>query len=215
MITMLELSLMNATHLDTIREIGNIGGGHAATALSSLLGCQVRVEIPKAELVSIYELNNYYDDPDSAYAAVFSSSNHEDPFNFMLIVKESDVNKLIILLMYKQFKTKMDVSSMSQDMKDSALGEIGNILLGSFLTAVNGFLGVSSGMAAPSMAHDTLSAILSVVSAMFGEFGDVALVTRSNLIVGTGTGANSIGANILLTSGPKALESLLVKLGVM
>ena len=212
---MLDLSSMNAMHLDVIREIGNIGGGHAATALSSLLGCQVRVEIPKAELVSIYELNSYYDDPDTAYTAVFASSNHKDPFNFMLLVKESDVNKLIILLMYKQFKTRMDVASMPQEMVDSALGEIGNILLGSFLSAVNGFLGVSSGMTLPSVAHDTLSAILSVISAMFGQFGDIALVTKSNLIVGTGKGANSIGANILLASGPQALETLLVKLGVM
>lgn len=212
---MLDLSSMNAMHLDAIREIGNIGGGHAATALSSLLGCQIRVEIPKAELVSIYELNSYYDDPDSAYAAVFASSNHKDPFNFMLLVKENDVNKLILLLMYRQFKTKMDVASMPQEMLDSALGEIGNILLGSFLGAVNGFLGTSSGISTPSVAHDTLSSILSVVSAMFGEHGDVALVTKSNLFVGDGTGANSIGANILLASGPEALESLLTKLGVM
>jgi chemotaxis protein CheC len=213
--TMLDLSSMNAVHLDVIREIGNIGGGHAATALSSLLGCQIKVEIPKAELVSIYELSSYYDDPDSAYTAVFASSHHKDPFNFMLLVKESDVSKLIILLMYRQFKTKMDVASLPQEMLDSALGEIGNILLGSFLSAVNGFLGTSSGMTTPSVAHDTLASILSVVSAMFGEYGDVALVTKSNLIVGTGQGVNSIGANILLASGPQALEALLVKLGVM
>ena len=212
---MLDLSSMNAMHLDAIREIGNIGGGHAATALSSLLGCQVRIEVPKAELVSIYELDSYYDDPDSAYAAVFASSNHKDPFNFILLVKESDVSKLIILLMYKQLKTRVDVASMPQEMMDSALGEIGNILLGSFLSAVNGFMGVSSGMTSPSVAHDTLASILSVVSAMFGEFGDVALVTKSNLIVGTGEGANSIGANILLASGPQALESLLAKLGIL
>jgi chemotaxis protein CheC len=206
---------MDSMQLDAIREIGNIGGGHAATALSSLLGCQISVEIPKAELVSVYELNSYYDDPDSAYAAVFASSNHKEPFNFMLLIKESDVSKLVILLMYKQFKQKVDMASMPEEMTDSALCEIGNILLGSFLSAIDGFLGASGGMSTPSVAHDTLASILSVVSAMFGEYGDVALVTKSNLIVGTGTGANSIGANILLASGPEALEALLVKLGVM
>ena len=212
---MLDLSSMNTMYLDAIREIGNIGGGHAATALSSLLGCQVRIEIPKAELISIYELNSYYDDPDSTYTAVFASSRHKDPFNFLLLVKESDISKLIILLMYKQLKTRVDMASMSQEILDSAINEIGNILLGSYLTAVNGFMGASSRMTTPSVTQDTLASILSVVSAMFGEFGDVALVTKSNLIVGTGTGVNSIGANILLASGPQALETLLVKLGVM
>ena len=212
---MFDLSSMNTIHFDAIREIGNIGGGHAATALSSLLGCYVRIEIPKAELISIYELSDYYGDPDAAYTAVFASSNHEEPFNFILLIKESDISKLIILLMYKQLKTKVDVASMPQEIIDSAISEIGNILLGSYLTAVDGFMGALSRMTTPSVTKDTLASILSVVSAMFGEFGDVALVTKSNLFVGTGEGSHSIDASILLASGPRALENLLVKIGVM
>ncbi|MCL2147005.1 MAG: chemotaxis protein CheC [Synergistaceae bacterium] len=212
---MLNLSSINAMHLDAIREIGSIGAGNAATAMSALLGYQVRIDIPKAELVSIYELDSYYDDPDSVYTAVFASSSNEDPFNFMLLVKESEVGKLVSLLIAKQFGMEMDADSLTSDMLDSALGEIGNIMLGSFLNAVNGLLGVSSGMTTPSVTHDMLASILSIVSAMFGEYGDIALVTKSNVVVGTGENVNSLDANILLASGPKALETLLVKIGVM
>jgi len=212
---MLDLSSINTMHLDAIREIGSIGAGNAATAMSALLGCQVKIDVPKAELVSIYELASYYDDPDSIYTAVFSSSITEDPFNFMLLVKESEVGKLVSLLISKQFGMEMDVASMPEDMLDSALGEIGNIMLGSFLNAVNGLLGVTSGMTTPAVTHDMLASILSIVSAMFGEYGDVALVTKSNVVAGTGEHINSLDANILLASGPKALETLLVKIGVM
>ncbi len=212
---MLDLSLMNAMHLDAIREIGNIGAGNAATALSSLLGCPVEIDIPKAELISIYELDSYYDDPDSIYTAVFASSDNEDPFHFMLLVKESEVGKLVSLLIAKQFGMEMDVASLPQEMVDSALGEIGNILLGSFLNAVNGLLGVVSGITTPSVSHDMLASMLSVVSAMFGEYGETALVTKSNMAVGTGEKVDSLDASILLASGPEALEALLVKLGVM
>ena len=212
---MLDLSSMNTMHLDTIREIGNIGAGNAATAMSQLLGCPVEIDIPKAELVSIYELDSYYDDPDSSYTAVFSSSDSEDSFNFMLLVKANEVGKLVDLLVSKQFGMQMDVASMPQEMVDSALGEIGNILLGSFLNAVNGVIGVTSGITTPSVTHDMLASILSIVSAMFGQYGDIALVTKSSLDVGTGENADSLDANILIACEPQALETLLSKLGVL
>ncbi|MDR2780414.1 MAG: chemotaxis protein CheC [Synergistaceae bacterium] len=214
---MFDLNSMNTMHIDAIREIGNIGAGNAATALSSLLGCSVDIDVPKAELVSIYELDSYYGDPDSSYTAVFASSDSDVTFNFMLLVREDEVGKLVSLLVSKQFGMQMDVSAMPQDMVDSALGEIGNIILGSFLNSVNGLLGVTSGISTPSVTHDMLASILSVVSAMFGQYGDIALVTKSNLNVLQDDESKSdpLDASILLASEPQALEMLFKKLGVM
>jgi chemotaxis protein CheC len=203
--------------LDAIREIGNIGAGNAATALSEMLGCVVEIDIPKAELVSIYKLDSYYDDPGAVYTAVFASSDNEKPFNFMLLIKDEEVNKIVGMLVAKQFGMQMDVSSLPPEMVESALGEIGNILLGSFLNSVNGLLGITSGITTPGVSHDTLASILSVVSAMFGQYGDIALVTKSQLnVMPEGQERSSpIDANILLASEPDALEMLLKKLGVI
>ncbi|MDR1514201.1 MAG: chemotaxis protein CheC [Synergistaceae bacterium] len=214
-----DLSSLNQMQLDAIREIGNIGAGHAATAISEMLGCTVEIDIPKAELVSIYNLDSYYDDPRAGYAAVFASSDNDKPFNFMFLIREADVSKIVSMLVAKQFGMEMDASSMPQDMVESALGETGNILLGSFLNSVNGLLGISSGITTPSVTHDTLASILSVVSAMFGQYGDIALVTKTQLNVmpaGQTQGqSESIDANILMASEPDALEMLLMKLGVI
>ncbi|MDR2137889.1 MAG: chemotaxis protein CheC [Synergistaceae bacterium] len=207
---------MNQMHLDAIREIGNIGAGHAATSLSVMLGCPVEIDVPKAELVSIYELNSYYGDPDASYTAVFAASDNDASMNFMLLIKEEDVGKLVTLLVAKQFGMQMELSAMSQEMIDSALGEIGNILLGSFLNSVNTLLGVTSGISMPSVTHDMLASIVSVVSAMFGQYGDIALVTQSNLNVMPEGKKQSepLDAHILLASEPAALEALLRKLGI-
>ncbi|MDR1379043.1 MAG: chemotaxis protein CheC [Synergistaceae bacterium] len=213
---MLDLKSMNQMHLDAIREIGNIGAGHAATALSAMLGCLVEIDVPRAELVSIYELNSYYDNPDASYTAVFAASDNDASMNFMLLIKEKDVDKLVTLLVLKQFGMQMEFSSMSEEMIDSALGEIGNILLGSFLNSVNTLLGVVSGISTPSVTHDMLGSILSVVSAMFGQYGDIALVTQSSLnVMPEGrTQSDPLDAHILLASEPAALEALLRKLGI-
>jgi chemotaxis protein CheC len=206
---------MNQMQLDAIREIGNIGAGHAASALSEMIGRMVNIDIPKAELVSIYNLDSYYDDPDASYAAVFAASDSADPLNFMLLLKEDAVADLVSLLVAKQFGMRMDFSAMSQEMIDSALGEIGNILLGSFLNSVNSLLGITSGITTPGVTHDMLAAILSVVSAMFGQYGDIALVTKSNLNITSEGQSHSLDANILLAGEPQVLEMLLKKLGVI
>ncbi|GHV36459.1 chemotaxis protein CheC [Synergistales bacterium] len=213
----MDLKNMSASHLDAIREIGNIGAGHAATSLSTMLGCPVEIDIPKAELVSIYELDNYYDNADADYCAVFASSDNDGPFNFMLLIKNDEVADIVTLLVAKQFGMQMDFASMPEEMVESALGEIGNILLGSFLNSVNTLLGMVSGITTPSVSRDMLGSILNVVATMYGQYGDVALVTKSNLnVMPEGQQQKKqLDANILIACEPKALEALLKRLGVL
>ena len=214
---MLDLNSLDQMQLDAIREIGNIGVGHAAAALSEMIGYPVDIDIPKAELVSIYNLDSYYGDPDASCAAVFAASDSAAPLNFMLLLREDAVAELVGLLVAKQFGMQMDFSSMALEMIDSALGEIGNILLGSFLNAINDLLGVTNGITTPAVTHDMLASILSVVAAMFGQYGDIALVTKSNLNVMSAdrTQSRSLDASILLMSEPQVLDMLLKKLGVI
>ena len=214
---MLDLNSLDQMQLDAIREIGNIGVGHAAAALSEMIGYPVDIDVPKAELVSIYNLDSYYGDPDASCAAVFAASDSAAPLNFMLLLREDAVAELVGLLVAKQFGMQMDFSSMALEMIDSALGEIGNILLGSFLNAINDLLGVTNAITTPAVTHDMLASILSVVAAMFGQYGDIALVTKSNLNVMSAdrTQSRSLDASILLMSEPQVLEMLLKKLGVI
>ena len=162
-------------------------------------------------------MDSYYGDPDASCAAVFAASDSAAPLNFMLLLREDAVAELVGLLVAKQFGMQMDFSSMALEMIYSALGEIGNILLGSFLNAINDLLGVTNGITTPAVTHDMLASILSVVAAMFGQYGDIALVTKSNLNVMSAdrTQSRSLDASILLMSEPQVLEMLLKKLGVI
>ena len=44
---------MNEMELDIIKEIGSIGNGNAATALSSLLSAEVKMPLPKVEILEV------------------------------------------------------------------------------------------------------------------------------------------------------------------
>jgi chemotaxis protein CheC len=213
---MLDLSSFNHLQLDAIREVGNIGTGNAATALSKLLSCMIDMDVPKADLVSIYSLAEYYGDPDSLVAAVFVRSLGEFGCSLIFIQDEEDAALMVDLLLKEQFGGSPPCD-FQQEMLDSALSEVGNIILSSFLNAINMLIGTRHQISVPGVAHDMLASILDVVASIFGQMGDMALVVNTELRVGGAGESNAkrITGNIVMLPDPNALELLLRKLQVL
>ena len=210
---MLDLSSFNYLQLDAIREVGNIGTGNAATALSKLLGRMIDMDVPKAELVSIYELAEHYGDPTELIAAVFVRSLGDFGCSLIFIQKEEDAKTMVDLLLRQQFGDAVP-PDLPQEISDSALTEVGNIILSSFLNAINLLIGTEHQISVPGVAHDMLSSILDVVASIFGQMGEMALVVNTELHVEGVDGATGSG-NIIMLPDPDALELLLRKLQVL
>ncbi|GHS94682.1 chemotaxis protein CheC [Synergistales bacterium] len=213
---MLDLSSFNNLQLDAIREVGNIGTGNAATALSKLLACMIDMDVPRADLVSIYSLSEYYGDPDSVVAAVFVRSFGEFGCSLIFIQEEEDADLMVNLLLKQQFGDSVP-TDLDPEMKDSALTEVGNIILSSFLNAVNMLIGTQHQISVPGVARDMLASILDVVASIFGQMGDMALVINTQLRVGASSQNEErvISGNIVMLPDPDALELLLRKLQVL
>ena len=211
---MLDLSSFNHLQLDTIREVGNIGTGNAATALSQLLSCMIDMDVPKADLVSIYSISEYYGDPDATVAAVFVRSLGEFGCSLIFIQNEEDANLMVDLLLKQQFGEYVP-EDMPQEMIDSAIAEVGNIILSSFLNAINMLIGTQHQISPPGVAHDMLASILDVVASIFGQMGEMAVLVNTALRVGAGEGEQDISGNIVMLPDPDALELLLRKLQVL
>jgi chemotaxis protein CheC len=211
---MLDLSSFNHLQLDAIREVGNIGTGNAATALSKLLSCMIDMDVPKADLISVYSLSEYYGDPDSLVAAVFVRSLGDFGCSLIFLQDEEDAALMVELLLKQQFGSIPE--NLPVDMSDSALSEVGNIILSSFLNAVNMLIGTQHQISVPGVAHDMLASILDVVASIFGQLGDMALVVNTELRVGSmDSRERKISGNIVMLPDPDALELLLRKLQVL
>jgi chemotaxis protein CheC len=211
---MLDLSSFNHLQLDAIREVGNIGTGNAATALSKLLSCMIDMDVPQADLVSIYSLSDYYGNADTPIAAVFVRSLGDFGCSLIFIQNEEDAGLMVDLLLQQQFG--QIPPDFPQEMIDSALSEVGNIILSTFLNAVNLLIGVEHQISVPGVAHDMLASILDVVASIFGQMGDMALVVNTELRVGgSGESKRNISGNIVMLPDPDALELLLRKLQVL
>src|SRR5690625_616218 len=47
---------LSRLQLDALREVASIGAGHAATALSSLTGRRINVEVPRLQVIELEEV---------------------------------------------------------------------------------------------------------------------------------------------------------------
>ncbi len=212
---MSDAASFNDRQLDAIREVGNIGTGNAATALSGLLSRMIHMDVPTTELVSIYELGGHYGDPMQIVGAVFVRSTGGFQCSLIFIQPEEDAQLMVELLLKQQFGTFIPAGEVPQDMTDSALTEVGNIVLSSFLNAINVLLGTHHHISVPGVAHDMLSAVLDVVASIYGQMGETALLVNTELKVEGLEDGRRISGHIILIPDPDSLELLLRKLKVM
>lgn len=211
---MLDFSQFNPKQLDAIREVGNIGTGNAATALSGLLNLKINMSVPQAELVSIYELSEHYDrhnDPSQIVGATFVRSTGRFQCSLIFLQPEEDAKKMTELLIKNQFGSAIPYDELPPEMADSAFSEVGNIVLSSFLNAINMLIGTQHQISVPGTAHDMLSSILDVVAAIYGQLGETALLINTELSV---EGENLKG-HIIMLPDPESLDLLLAKLKVV
>jgi chemotaxis protein CheC len=197
--------------MDAIREIGNIGTGNAATALSSLIGRTVDMDVPVAELVPIYEVTAHYGSPETRVCAVLLRTEELFSCSLMFLIDEEKADVLADLII------PMDISGMDDEakfqMRNSALSEQGNIILGAFLNALSLITGWTLPTTTPAVARDMLGSIMDLVASMFGVMGDSAMLVKTNLHIMEIEG--DLGGTVIMIPDPGSLEALLSKLGVL
>ena len=206
-----EKSELTSIHMDAIREVGNIGTGNAATALSKLIGRTVDMDVPVAELVPIYQVAEHYGSPETPVCAVLVRTEAEFSCSLMFMIEEEKANMLADLII------PMDLSGMDEEtrmqIRDSALSEQGNIILGAFLNALAMITGWVLPTTSPAVAHDMLGSIMDLVSSMFGVLGDSAMLVKTSLHVMDLD--DELGGTVIMIPDPGSLEALLSRLGVL
>lgn len=149
---------LSALQCDALREMGNIGSGHAATALSKLLNETVMLDIPKVRIMTVEEL------------AKDMSKQESDPVMvgvFQKIYGKVNGSILITLPREHAFKLVDIMASRSKGetkflgiMEVSILEEVGNILTGSYLTALSNLTGLVLLPSVPTAVVDAHSDLL-------------------------------------------------------
>jgi chemotaxis protein CheC len=171
---MMTLSTVQA---DAIQELGNIGAAHAATTLSQMLGSTVEMSVPAIKAVDISELGNYMGE--EAAAMVAFELQGEIPhggYIVFYISRESAIRLTNTMLGLTEMNRPMN------EMDESALLEVGNIMVSAFLDATAELLGFIMLPSPPALTVDMAHAAMSSLVAQMGEEIDEVLLFSTELV---------------------------------
>ncbi|EDP69269.1 chemotaxis protein cheC [Carnobacterium sp. AT7] len=162
----------SATELDVLKEVINIGGGHAATSLSQLIDKPVHMTVPVIEMMD--------------YAAVFEQIMPEETVIKAIIVRMmGDAEGVFLFTVDQQFSKDLVAMMLpkntpySEAMADSALQELVNILVNSFLNAVMKLIDRNLITSVPIMIEDMFGAIMSSAYMEQSQYDDSIMIIKN------------------------------------
>lgn len=143
--------------LDGIKEAANIGGGHAATALSQMLNKEVEVKVPEIEIFPIEKTSEILNLEGSVAVAALTKFFGDATGRNLVVLDDKDAKLLVGILLDKEISDYSEIDEMGV----SSLKEVANILCSSYLSAISEFLGLMLLPSVPAIVWDDIRAIIS------------------------------------------------------
>ncbi len=162
--------------MDVLREIGNIGAGNAATALSKILGRKVDMSVPEVKVIPLFSVPEILGAPEEPVVGGMVNMEGGLSGQIMLIlgIREAYIVASIMSGRDTADIDDVDFSALSE-LDVSALYEVTNILSGSYLSAIASLTDLSISPSVPHMSVDMAGALLSLIAIECGATGDSAL----------------------------------------
>ncbi|MDD5746308.1 MAG: chemotaxis protein CheC [Candidatus Omnitrophica bacterium] len=190
--------------LDALREMGNIGSGNSATALSQLIAETIDISVPSVRVVPLESVAEVLGGAEKLMYVVYldvSRSIHGTMLTiFSAATAEFLVRKLLAL-------EKVDMQS---EIAQSALKEVGSILCGSYLSALSQVVNMNSVASVPALAFDMLGALLDFILVEIGQVADEVFLIDVELYVSK----TRLECSQLFLPKPETLDAVLASLGI-
>lgn len=199
-------------HLDVLKEIGNIGAAHAATSLSSLLGKKVDMKVPKVEMVSFDDMMDLAGGPENVVTGIYLRIEGDITGSMFFILPIEQSNRFIrSLIKDKTFDFQQPHVS---ELGISAMQELGNILSGSYLSALSDFTGLKIYPTVPALSVDMVGAIISVGLVELSHISDFVIVVDTAILEDDMPDSESVKGHFFLLPDPESFDTIFKSLGV-
>ena len=169
------LEEVNNRYVDVLKEIGNVGAGNAMTAIASMLGIRIDMNVPNVELLEVSKLGSAICPEEEIIVGIFLEVQTDINGSMMFLMKMDSARFLVNKLMGRNTEDEKEFDEMDL----SALKEIGNIIAASYLNALSVMTNLMITPSIPYIAVDMAASILSVPAISFGQFGDNALLIQT------------------------------------
>ena len=197
---MQDLSSLKERQLDALREVANIGAGHAATALSQMVGGTIMISVPRINIQRLEEVAPLVSDPDEPVAAVLLHILGDLSGRTLLVFPKSAALQLAEMMLRRPAK---DLGELEQ----SAIKEAGNILSSAYMNALSEFMGMLLLPSPPALAIDMSAAVLTTAYLQFGSNHDYVFCVESDFMLKDA--AQRLRGFFLLLPDPASLQAIL------
>ncbi|HHT68873.1 MAG TPA: CheY-P-specific phosphatase CheC [Firmicutes bacterium] len=144
---------MNDAKLDFLKELANIGTGHATTALSQMLsGRLFQLVVPDAQMLPFAEAAEYVGGAEQVVVGIFVVVSGDVKGHMAFLLPLDSALVLLRLLIG-------DNSGEMNELARSALQEIGNIMITSYLNALSKMTNLLMAPSVPGVAIDMAGAV--------------------------------------------------------
>lgn len=175
----LRIDKLSDTEFDVLKEISNIGTGNAATAVSQLLGGRVDINIPVIKFLNFTELSDVLGGAEKEVIGILVTLERDIDGMMMFILDRNSAAIVVNRMLEKKVEC---LSSPLSDMERSVLTEFGNIISGTYITALSLLTGLKVSSSVPALSDDMAGAILSVPATEFAKISDKVLLIQSLIL---------------------------------
>ena len=184
---------------DALKEVGNIGIGQATTSLSQMVNKRVDISLPDLKLIPLVEVPQLVTAEAPVVGIVLELK--DDAKGYLLLLLSHDSAKLLIKLILGDVQEEEAFDEMEQ----SVLMELGNILTGTYVSALSNLLGISLGLSPPLQTYDIAEAIVNQIVIFMSQDVDDVLLLNTEFSVDE----EKIDGKILVFTDAESLKLIL------
>jgi len=203
---------LEATQIDVLRELGNIGAGNAATSLSVMLDEGVGISVPEVKILDYNGVVSVVGDPEDLGVAIMIQFSGDVRGIVLFVLNYDDAMNIGDLLVGDSYQPdENDPESMSvSEMKLSTIKEIGNILGCSYLGSIGTMTGLNFEISVPYVAIDMVGAILSAPLLLFSVDNSKILLVEESFL----TEKRSMKSHVIMFADIESLNTIMGRLGL-
>lgn len=194
-----EIKKLDEFQTDALKEVGSIGAGNATTSLSNMLDTRISISLHSLKFVPLIYISDMIKLEDTVVAVIQQLKGNINGYLLFMMSRESAD------FLVKSMLGEVSVGKTYNEMEESVLKELGNIMSGKYVTAISDFLGMSIMTTPPSQVYDMADSIINqVVGLMSAETEDV-LFLRTEFNIET----EKMFGKMLIFTDPASLSKIL------
>ena len=179
----IDLEKLEDSQFDVLKEIGNIGAGNATTALATMLNIKVDMSVPNVALLPFDNISSFIGSEEQTVVGILLEIQGDIDGMMMFLFDMKSAHHLVNSLMMRDVHQDENGMADFSEMEMSALNEIGNIVSGSYLSALSGLTGMKMVSSVPALSIDMLGKYGDKLLMIQSEFGEDDFVTGYFLLI--------------------------------